>query len=124
MWKDFHHTILPFLEEELVRHKMVKDFNKIETANHILYKITRNGKKDITIWVSDAYWFNINHYYSKPEWIDFIYVAKPETSYSIAVVDIAKEEGINIGKFWALMWILHTDDIENYIPQERRKQDN
>jgi hypothetical protein len=37
---------------------------------------------------------------------------------------VAKEEGINIGKFWALMWILYTDNIVNYIPQERRKKDN
>jgi hypothetical protein len=34
---------------------MVKGFKKIETEDYILYEITRNGKKDITIWVSDAY---------------------------------------------------------------------
>jgi len=124
MGKDFHYTILPYLENALKNHNIVKKFERIETDEHIFYKIERIGKPKLTIWVSDAYRFNIHDYSMRPQGIDFIYLAKPESDYNRdEVVEMAYNDGINIGKFGALMGILYQDDIKNYIPKERREDD-
>lgn len=121
MGKDLHYTILPYLEKCLSRHSKVSTFKKIETEEEIFYEIKRLGKKDLKIWVSDAYRFNLADYYTKPDSIDFIYIAKPEANYNRdEVVNHAHQDGINIGLFGALMGILYTDDIKGYIPKERR----
>ena len=122
MWKDIHVTILPFLENALNEHKKVKGFEKIETENEFLYNIKRIWKKDIKIWVCDAYSFNEYDYYNKPQNIDFIYIAKPEATYSYDLLNVIKQDWINIGSFWALMWILWQDNIKDYIPPERREK--
>lgn len=119
MWKDFHPTILPFLEKNLLNHKMVKDFEKIETGENIFYKIKRIWKGDLIVWVCDSYSFNEFDYYNKPVWIDFIYLAKPEASNPYFDEE-CKRDWINMWKFWALMWVLYQDDIVNYIPVDRR----
>jgi hypothetical protein len=122
MGKDLHYTILPFLEKALKNHKAVKKFEKIETDEYIFYKIERVEKPDLKIWASDAYRFNIHDYNNRPQGIDFIYLAKPESDYNRdEVVEMAYNDGINIGKFGALMGVLHQDDIKNYIPKERQE---
>lgn len=123
MWKDFHHTILPFLEKNLLSHKMVIDFEKIETEENILYKIKRRNKSELIVWICDSYSFNKLDYYNKPEGIDFIYLAKPEASVPYFEEE-CKRDWINMWKFWALMWVLYVDDIVNYIPVERRKKED
>jgi hypothetical protein len=124
MGKDFHYTILPYLEDALKNHNIVKNFKKIETDEYIFYNIERMGKSALKIWVSDAYRFNIHDYSTRPQDIDFIYLAKPESDYNRdEVVEMAYNDGINIGKFGALMGILYQDDIKNYIPKERREDD-
>lgn len=121
MGKDLHYTILPYLEDQLKKHTMVLNFNKIETDENIFYDITRNNKPNLKIWVSDSYRFNINNYLQRPQEIDFIYLAKPESNYSRdEVVEMAYNDGINIGKFGALMGILYKKNIKDYIPKERR----
>ena len=124
MGKDLHYTILPYLENALANHTIVDSFEKIETDEHIFYKIKRNGKSDLTIWVSDAYRFNIHDYSTRPQNIDFIYLAKPESNYNRnEVVEMAYNDGINIGKLGALMGILYQRNIQDYIPPERRDDD-
>ncbi len=124
MGKDLHYTILPYLENALAKHVIVHSFQKIETDEHIFYKIERDGKSDLTIWVSDAYRFNIHDYSMRPQEIDFIYLARPESDYNRdEVVEIACNDGINIGKFGALIGILYQINIKDYIPSERRKDD-
>jgi len=121
MGKDLHYTILPYLEDQLKKHTMVLNFNKIETDENIFYDITRNNKPNLKIWVSDSYRFNINNYLQRPQEIDFIYLAKPESNYNREeVVEMAYNDGINIGKFGALMGILYKKNIKDYIPKERR----
>lgn len=121
MGKDLHYTILPYLENALSKHKKVSTFRKIETEEDIFYEIERFGKSCLKIWISDAYRFNLTDYYRKPEDIDFIYIAKPEANYNRnEVVSNAYEDGINIGLFGALMGILYSDNIKEYIPPERR----
>lgn len=124
MGKDLHYTILPYLENALEKHVMVDSFEKIETNEHIFYKIERDGKSDLTIWVSDSYRFNIHDYSMRPQEIDFIYLAKPESDYNRdEVVGMAYNDGINIGKFGALIGILYQRNIRDYIPPERREDD-
>jgi hypothetical protein len=121
MGKDFHYTILPFIEKALDGHDKVKMFRKEETDENIFYSIKRYGKSDIRIWISDTYIFTINDYFQKPKGIDFIYIAKPEAKYNQdEVVEAAYRDGINIGKFGALMGVLYVNDIKKYIPKERR----
>jgi hypothetical protein len=121
MGKDLHYTILPFLERALEQHVIVDGFDKIETDEHIFYKIQRDGKSELTIWVSDAYRFTIHDYSMRPQEINFIYLAKPENDYNRnEVVEMAYNDGINIGKFGALMGILYQRNIRDYIPPERR----
>lgn len=121
MGKDLHYTILPYLEKMLKNHTMVISFNKIETNENIFYDITRDNKPNMKIWVSDSYRFNINDYLQRPQEIDFIYLAKPESNYNRnEVVEMAYNDEINIGRFGALMGILYTDNIKEYIPTERR----
>lgn len=122
MWKDIHYTIFPFLEAALRKHPMVIDFKKIETEDYFLYEITRNWKRDLTIWVCDSYIFTEKDYFNKPTNIDFIYIAKPEASYSEWFVDLLKQDWMNIWKLWALMGILYVDNITDYIPVERRER--
>jgi hypothetical protein len=121
MGKDLHYTILPYLEKALQNHTMVQSLKKEETDEHIFYNIKRVSKSDLRIWVSDAYRFNIHDYIQRPHNINFIYLAKPESDYDQdGVVRMAFNDGINIGKFSALMGILYKDDIKRYIPKERR----
>lgn len=121
MGKDLHYSILPYLERTLSEHAMVKNFTKEETDEHIFYIIERRDKAELRIWVSDAYSFNLYDYIQRPQNIDFIYLAKPESDYNRDdVVEQAYNDGINIGKIGALMGVLYQDDIKNYIPKERR----
>lgn len=121
MGKDLHYTILPYLEKTLRDHEMVNSFTKEETDEHIFYNIKRKHKADLRIWVSDAYRFNLHDYIQRPQNIDFIYLAKPESDYNRnEVVEQAFNDGINIGKLGALMGVLYQDDIKNYVPKERR----
>lgn len=121
MGKDLHYTILPYLEKTLRDHAMVTSFTKEETDEHIFYNIERRDKAELRIWVSDAYSFNLYDYIQRPQNIDFIYLAKPESDYNRdEVVEQAFNDGINIGKLGALMGILYQDDIKNYVPKERR----
>ena len=121
MGKDLHYTILPYLEDMLKNHNMVISFNKIETDENIFYDINRDNKPNMKIWVSDSYRFNINDYLQRPQEIDFIYLAKPESNYNRdEVVEMAYNDGINIGKIGALMGILYQKNIKEYIPKERR----
>ena len=121
MGKDLHYTILPYLEDKLNNHNIVIGFKKFETEENIFYNITRDNKPNLKIWVSDAYRFNLNDYYQKPQEIDFIYLAKPESDYNRSeVVEMAYNDGMNIGKFGALMGILYHTNIKEYIPTERR----
>lgn len=124
MGKDFHYSIVPYIEEKLQEHQMVKSISKIETDENIFYSIQRHHNSDLKIWLSDAYRFNIHDYMSRPKEINFIYLAKPESDYNRnEVVEMAYNDGINIGKFGALMGILYSNDIKNYIPKERREDD-
>lgn len=123
MWKDLHHTILPFLEKNLTSHPMVVNFEKIETEDNFLYKINRIRKKSLLIRVCDAYSFSWFDYYNKPEWIDFIYIARPEAS-DFYYEEECKRDWINMWKFSALIWVLYVDDIVNYIPVDRRKKED
>jgi hypothetical protein len=121
MGKDLHYTILPYLEDMLKNHNMVIGFNKIETDENIFYDINRDNRPNMKIWVSDSYRFNINDYLQRPQDIDFIYLAKPESNYNRdEVVEMAYNDGINIGKIGALMGILYQENIKEYIPKERR----
>lgn len=121
MGKDLHYTILPYLEDNLKKHNMVISYNKIETDENIFYDINRDNKPNIRIWVSDSYEFNITDYFQRPQEIDFIYLAKPESNYNQdEVLEMAYNDGINIGKFGALMGILYQKNIKEYIPKERR----
>ena len=115
---------MPFIEKALNGHKMVKSFSVENLDDYILLHITRNSAKSlITIWVSDAYFFWVSQYYERPKNIDFIYLAKPEASYSDEIVDFVTKDGLNIWKFWALMGVLYQDNIADYIPPERRKDE-
>ena len=124
MGKDLHSTILPYLEDRLRNHNKVSSFEKIETEDNIFYDIQRYELDNLKIWVSDAYIFNINDYYQRPQEIDFIYLAKPESTYNQdEVLEMAYNDGINIGKFGALMGIIYHENIKDYIPVERREDD-
>ncbi len=124
MGKDLHYTILPFLEDALKKHTMVTSITRTDTDENIFYNIKRDGKSDLKIWASDSYRFNIHDYSLRPKQIDFIYLAKPESDYNREeVVEMAYNDGINIGKFGALMGILYHENIRDYIPTERREED-
>jgi len=126
MSKDFHHTIIPFVENSLINHKMVADIKKVEDDSNIFYMIQRIWKSPLKIWLSDAYSFTINDYTNRPDNIDFIYIAKPYATYNKnEVVELALKDGINIGKFWALMGILYVDrsKVKDYIPKERKEEE-
>ncbi|MGK0256433.1 MAG: hypothetical protein ACI81I_001050 [Arcobacteraceae bacterium] len=123
MGKNLHYATLPYLENALINHDKVESFEKIETEEDILYNIKRYEKKDLLIWISDSYEFFINDYLQKPKNIDFIYCSKPEGDYSHGkVVEMAYDDGINIGKIDALLGIIYQNNIKDYIPPERRKE--
>lgn len=124
MGKDLHSTIFSYLEDKLNNHSKIINFEKIETEDYIFYDIQRYGLPNLKIWLSDAYRFNINDYYQRPQDIDFIFLAKPESDYNQdEVLEMAYNDGINIGKFGALMGILYRENIRDYIPVERREDD-
>lgn len=123
MGKDIHYSLISFFEERMKGHDKVESYSRQDDPNDILYTIDRTaGLSTLTVYLSDAYAFTLNDYYSKPEILqkgDFILVTKPEASYNSAAEDVARIEGIGLGPIGKLMGALNKRDVSTYVIPEK-----
>lgn len=129
MGKNLHYSIPKHLEEALDNHGKVASWQRADNqlgAKHYIYQITRtSGLPEFTLHLSDEYQYTIDDYFQKPSEVaekSFILVARPEATYDDAIVEMATQDKISLGKFGALMGALYIKDHWNYTPKERREE--
>ncbi len=129
MGRNLHYTIPQYLERTLNKHARVESLLRIDSPTSddcYLYKITRiNGISDMIVHASDEYQYQLTDYFQKPNQItegSFILIARPEATYDDAIVEIASQDQISIGKFGALMGALYIEQHWDYVPKERREE--
>ncbi len=128
MGRNLYYIIPRYLENALEQHAKVESWSRIDDAkadNDYIYLVKRIDRlSDIVIHASDEYIYQLTDYFQKPYQIDagsFILIARPEADYDYAIVELASQDQISIGKFSALMGALHVEEHWNYIPKERRE---
>jgi len=123
MGKDIHYSLISFFEERMDGHNKVESYSRLDDADGILYTIDRSaGLPTLTLYLSDAYAYTLNDYYSKPEILkkgDFILVTKPEASYNSAAEDDARNDGIGLGPIGKFMGALNKRDVSKYVVPEK-----
>lgn len=129
MGRNLHYTIPRYLEKALDQHTKVESWSRIDnlkTDNDYIYLVKRtDGLSDVVVHASDEYPYQLTDYFQKPYQIgagSFILIARPEADYDYAIVELASQDQISIGKFSALMGALHIGQHWNYVPKERREE--
>ncbi|ACH64516.1 enolase [Aliivibrio fischeri MJ11] len=129
MGKKLHSSILPFWEKALNGHSNVKSWKKLDDREDYIYKIERHKGPDVIVLASDEYQYGLSSYYSRNELISkgaIIYMARPESNYSLDVSDAAKEEGVSIGVLKEVLGALNLDKHwlwDSKDRKERRKRE-
>lgn len=125
MGKNLHHTIVPFFEKSLSNHNKVIRYTKDNSHDYYLYSIERaNNLSTLIVLLADEYEYTLNDYYQRPQAAKenvFICVIRPEADFSYAIIDIAKEDKVGIGKLSTLIGALNYDKHWLYVPPERKK---
>lgn len=128
MGKDLHPSILPYWERALDNHSNVASWMRLSDPSDYIYQITRERGEDILILASDCYRYSLTDFFTRNKHIGagaMIYMAKPESNYSLEVADVAKEECVTIGKLGEILGALNIDahwDWESRDRKERRKR--
>ncbi|WP_312823186.1 hypothetical protein [Epilithonimonas sp.] len=125
MSKDLHYSILDFFHTAIENHQDVESIEDISNSEHYIFKLKRkNGKRDVTVLLSDAYYYGHIDFYSRPSELTnggFILVARPESQFANDDQIDYEEEGILIGKIGILMGALRHDEFWKYKRPKKKK---
>lgn len=123
MGKDLHPSIMPFVLSRIQGHNAVEKIEDISTAEDFIYKISRhNGLCDVTILISDSYYFGDFDYLSKPNELNYcgiVLIAKPEAHFPDDSQTNYIEDKVIIGKIGVVLGALRIDEYWTY---EKPKQ--
>lgn len=125
MGKDLHPSILPFWERALKNHSNVASWERLSYPSDYIYRITRERGGDVLILASDCYRYTLTDFFNRNEHIGaeaMIYMAKPESNYSLEVADACKEERVTIGMFGEILGALNIDAHWNWESRDRKKR--
>jgi hypothetical protein len=112
-----------FFLERMESHNKVETCNRLNDEMEYLFEVTRkDGLPTLTVHLSDAYRYGSWEYLSHPRLIgkgDFILVAG-FASVDGAVVEMARKDGIGVGKIGKLMGALNLERVWEYRSPEER----
>lgn len=127
MAKNLHPSILPYWERALDGQSNVKSWSRVSDPSDYIYHIERVHAGDIYVLVSDSYRYGLTDFFTRNDSIEqgsMIYMARPESNYSLEVADAAKDEMISIGMLGEILGALNIDkhwEWESQVRKERRK---
>lgn len=122
-----HPTILRYFSERMRQHSAVNRHD-IWTNKWCeqFAEVLRKDRKDVNVWLSDAYDFSEAAYHSRPKEISrgsYVLIARPEASYALAAYSLAVGDGIGLGKIGDLMGALWLEDVSGYKPRDVREEE-
>lgn len=123
MGKNLHPSILPYWERALRGHSNVNSFERLSYSDDYIYRIQRKRSQDMIILASDAYRFGLSDFFTRNEVIangTMIYLARPESDYSLDVADAAKQEEVTIGKLKEILGALNLDRHWTWESEDRK----
>jgi len=125
MSKDLHYSILDFFKRAIENHQDIISIEEIPSSDHYIFRLKRkNGKRDVTVLLSDAYYYGHIDFYSRPAELangGFILVARPESQFTSDDQIDYEEEKILIGKIGILMGALRHDEFWKYKKPKKEK---
>lgn len=126
MGKDIHPSILEFFHKTVGNHQCVERIEEISNSEHFIFKIIRkNGKSDVNILLSDAYYYGHVDFYTRPEELlngGIILVAKPESQFTNDEHINEEDDRIIIGKIGIVLGALNYDEYWKYEKPKKKTE--
>ena len=120
MGKNLHRSILPFIENRLLKHSMVIAIQKFEEDDYYYYIVKRqHNLPDVIVALCDVYHISNLTMYNIPPILNnggFYLIAKPEATEYFYVIE---ENKIVIGKLNNLLGALYKYNICTYFPPQK-----
>ncbi len=123
MGKDLHPLVIEFFENRMAEHRAVRSYAVVHDSSHLIYEIQRIAFAPVTVLVSDEYFYSELCYEQRPAVFHesgFILVARPEATFATSLPDLARSDGVGLGKIGTLMGALHRERYWEYRQAPKR----